>query len=75
MQKELKNLIDKGYPAHNVQVREALINEAVTLDGRPARIAGKNLQFPKVAMLGGPAYQYSWAAVLAVVQRGGTFYS
>lgn len=69
MEQRLADLIAKGYPAHNIQVREALVDESVTLNGQPARIAGRKLQFPRVAMLAGPAVQYSWAAVLHNVQH------
>jgi hypothetical protein len=71
MQPELTSLLERGYPAHNLQVREALTHETgITLNGRPAQIVGMNCQYPKVRDdLDGLSSEWSWASVLHIVQN------
>ncbi len=56
--------------------RTALVRtRGVTLNGRPARIAGISLDFPVVSYADGSgSVEYSWQAVRLVVnQRGAAF--
>jgi hypothetical protein len=75
MTPELASLIRRGYPAHNRQVREALVTEVVTLDGRPAQIVGCGCKYATVRTNAeGYSVQYSWhAAMHVVVHNAGGF--
>jgi len=78
MTPELSSLIERGYPAHNLQVREALtMQPGITLNGKPAQIVGAGCQYPKVRdNLDGLSAEWSWAAALHVVtDHGGAFKS
>lgn len=54
-----------------------LIDQRVTLDGKPAKISGARQEFATVATIAtdGPAVQFSWEAVSRVVAAGGAFKS
>lgn len=54
--------------------RRELCEKSVTLEGKPARICGARLHFPRVATLDGKHQgEWSWAAVQRVCDNGGHF--
>lgn len=57
--------------------RDALIAAKVTLNGQPARIAGRRLDFPRVTNIKtGESYEWSWNACEHIVNnKGGRFVS
>lgn len=65
----LLRLLAKGYPAHNLQVREALtLQSGITLNGRPAQIVGALCRFPMVRDdYDGTGCEWSWEAALRIV--------
>ena len=77
MSPELKDLLGRGYPAHNIQVREQLVLEPATLNGEPATITTPRSQFAHVRQdRSGLKADWSWAAVLHIIQyEGGAFTS
>jgi hypothetical protein len=77
MRPELTDLLGRGYPAHNIQVREQLVQEKITLNDEPAVIATPSSQFAHVRQMPtGLQADWSWAAVLHVIQyKGGAFES
>jgi len=77
MRPEITDLLGRGYPAHNIQVREQLVQETITLNGEPATITTPNSQFAHVRQTATRLQaDWSWAAVLHVIQHeGGAFKS
>lgn len=56
--------------------RAALIETRVTLDGKPACIAGRLNPFATVATLDGKArFEFTWETVARIVDKGGKFKS
>lgn len=59
-----------------MQIRRALVNETVTLDGEPARIVGLALDFALIETIDGRrSVSWSWQAVQTVCMNGGNFQS
>jgi len=58
----------------NAEKKSILVAARVTLNGRPAVIAGKSLKFANVCTLCGTLRaEYSWEACERIVLAGGNF--
>ena len=46
----------------------------MTLNGEPARIYGRKLDFPIVSQISGPFHgEFSWEAIKRIIDKGGDF--
>lgn len=60
----------------NLVDRYALCDTPVTLDGKPAKIAGAKRDFATIRTLpDGASYEWAWETVARVVANGGAFKS
>ena len=50
--------------------KEKWVNASVTLNGKPAKIVGKKITFPKVVEINGPlSVEFSWQAVKRIMTK------
>jgi len=55
---------------------DRLVGQDVTLDGKPARIYGRLLDFAIVAELGnGPSVEFAWSTAQHILDKGEKFKS
>lgn len=65
-----------GHDCDPDAARDELVNTAVSLDGRPASIAGRQLDYAVVATLDGSMrHEWAWSTAARIVARGGEFRS
>lgn len=65
-----------GHDCDTDAARDELVNTAVTLDGRPASIAGRQLDYAIVATLDGETrHEWAWSTAARIVATGGDFRS
>ncbi|AEQ21098.1 hypothetical protein E3_1800 [Rhodococcus phage E3] len=57
-------------PEIEVNRRDLVRTEGVTLDGDPAKISGARLDFPVIVSRSGKAVEYSWLTVARKVADG-----
>lgn len=58
------------------QEKEALIDAPCTLDGEPALVCGRLMQFATIAALNGHGYvEFAWNTVARILSNGGDFQS
>lgn len=61
----------------STQEKTRLMEHAVTLDGKPARITGRLMDFAKVSQIADwwVSAEFCWATVQRIVEKGGAFKS
>jgi hypothetical protein len=62
------------YRELNQKEKDILVGSECFLNGKPARIHGRRLNFPIVAQIDGPlAIEYAWKTTQRILNRDGQF--
>lgn len=65
---------EQRYPTRDE--RQAMCGMAVTLNGKPAKVSGVNLDFARVTdKATGLSCEWAWPTVRRIIERGGKFQS